>query len=146
MWPSPVGRPKRFQSPEQLWDECQGFFVWLEQNPLWEAKLVSFQGESVIERLPKMQVATLGGLQLYLGISDYCWNDYRRDENFSRVTTQVEGMIRQQKFTGAAAELLNANIIARDLGLSEKIQTDQKINVITSEPQTPEQWEAEHTE
>jgi hypothetical protein len=37
-----------------------------------------------------------------------------------QVTTRVDEIIRTQKFQGAAADLLNPNIIARDLGLSEK--------------------------
>ena len=34
----------------------------------------------------------------------------------------MEEIIRQQKFEGAAANLLNANIIARDLGLADKAE------------------------
>lgn len=36
------------------------------------------------------------------------------------VITQAEAVIYEQKFTGAAADLLNPNIIARDLGLADK--------------------------
>ena len=34
--------------------------------------------------------------------------------------SQVEDIIRTQKFEGASAELLNVSIIARDLGLADK--------------------------
>ena len=37
---------------------------------------------------------------------------------------KAESVIRSQKFAGAAADLLNANIIARDLGLADKNQVD----------------------
>ncbi|RCZ57579.1 DNA-packaging protein [Escherichia coli] len=36
------------------------------------------------------------------------------DEDFCGVTTRAEDIIYDQKFSGAAADLLNANIIARD--------------------------------
>ncbi|EOI7007498.1 terminase small subunit [Salmonella enterica subsp. enterica serovar Kentucky] len=36
------------------------------------------------------------------------------DEDFCGVTTRAEQVIYDQKFSGAAADLLNANIIARD--------------------------------
>jgi hypothetical protein len=53
-----------------------------------------------------------------IGYTTFC--DYSRKEDFSQVVTRIKQTIRQQKFTGAAAELLNPNIIARDLGLSDK--------------------------
>ena len=37
-----------------------------------------------------------------------------------RVTKKVEQIIYNQKFAGATAGLMNPNIIARDLGLSDK--------------------------
>lgn len=42
------------------------------------------------------------------------------EKDFSGITTQVEEIVRTQKFEGASADLLNANIIARDLGLADK--------------------------
>ncbi|EII8497315.1 hypothetical protein ABMX35_004036 [Escherichia coli] len=41
-------------------------------------------------------------------------NVTRADEGFCGVTTRAEDIIYDQKFSGAAADLLNANIIARD--------------------------------
>ncbi|HFU7895746.1 TPA: terminase small subunit [Escherichia coli] len=41
-------------------------------------------------------------------------NVARADEDFCGVTTRAEQVIYDQKFSGAAADLLNANIIARD--------------------------------
>lgn len=45
-------------------------------------------------------------------------------EGFSDVTSRAEDIIYDQKFSGAAADLLNANIIARDLGLKEQSQVE----------------------
>lgn len=47
-------------------------------------------------------------------------------EGFGSVTTRAEEIIRRQKFEGAAAEFLNANIIARDLGLADKSELTGK--------------------
>ena len=38
------------------------------------------------------------------------------------VIREAEEIIRRQKFEGASADLLNANIIARDLGLADKAE------------------------
>ena len=51
---------------------------------------------------------------------------HRAKQDFSEVTTRVDEIIRTQKFQGAAADLLNPNIIARDLGLADKSELTGK--------------------
>jgi hypothetical protein len=63
---------------------------------------------------------TIMGLCICLDISHDTWLAYKAKNDFSGVTTRVEAIIWVQKFTGAAADLLNPNIIARDLGLQDK--------------------------
>ena len=64
---------------------------------------------------------TLDGLQIFLDIDHTTWGDWRRNrDDLSPVTMRVEQIIRTQKFEGAAANMLNANIIARDLGLADR--------------------------
>jgi len=120
------GRDKIFSTPEILWDDACEYFQWVEDNPLYESKLVSYQGVSTIEQVPKMRAMTLDGLLLFLGISDMTWYRAKDDEDFSCVIREIEKVIRQQKFAGAAADLLNANIIARDLGLKDSQEHDHK--------------------
>ncbi len=115
------GRPPIYSSPDQLWEECCGYFEWIEANPLWEEKPFHFQGEVTDHPVRKMRAMTLGGLCLYLDIDRTTWKDYCTKVDFSQVTTRVEEIIRDQKFSGAAAELLNPQIIARDLGLQDKV-------------------------
>lgn len=67
-----------------------------------------------------MRAMTIGGLCLFLDIDRSTWADYRGKQGFSAIVTRAEETIRDQKFGGAAADLLNANIIARDLGLAER--------------------------
>lgn len=114
------GRKPIFESPDHLWDACTQYFTWVDDNPLWEDKLVSYQGDSKHEPVAKMRAMTLDGLWIFLDIGAQTWYDYCKRDDFSEVTTRVEQIIRTQKFTGAAADLLNPNIIARDLGLSDK--------------------------
>lgn len=114
------GRNPIFPTPDALWTACCEYFEWVEENPLWEAKLTSYQGENKIESLPKMRAMTIDGLCLFLDIDSTTWKDYGRKEDFSSIVSQAENVIRSQKFAGAAADLLNANIIARDLGLADK--------------------------
>ena len=81
-----------------------------------------------------MRAYTLHGLCLYLNCNTNYFLDFKRslsnnpDKDFSSVITCIEQTIYTQKFTGAAAEMLNPNIIARDLGLSDKKEHNHKNN------------------
>lgn len=119
------GRSPLFAAPEDLWTACIEYFDWVEANPLYEAKAFAFQGIVTLQDLPKMRAMTIAGLCIFLDISVKTWAEYREREGFTPITTRVDEIIRTQKFQGAAADLLNPNIIARDLGLSEKTEVDQ---------------------
>lgn len=114
------GRKPVFASSDDLWVACTEYFEWVQENPLLEAKAFASQGVVTTAELPKMRAMTIGGLCIFLDISVKTWGEYRVKEGFSPVCEQVEQIIRDQKFTGAAAGLLNAAIIARDLGLADK--------------------------
>jgi hypothetical protein len=120
------GRKPIFASPEQLEAACLEYFEWVENNPLWESKPFAYQGEITIAEMPKMRAMTLDGLCLFLDIDTNTWRLYAQREDFIQVTRAIETAIRQQKFAGAAADLLNANIIARDLGLADKSELTGK--------------------
>lgn len=119
----PVGRPRRFDSPLQLLNECFDYFEWNKENPLYEEKVFHSQGEITRAKVAKMRAMTLGALFTYLQIDRQTWENYSSNERYTEffaVTREVEEIIRAQKFEGAACDLLNANIIARDLGLADK--------------------------
>lgn len=120
------GRDPIFATPDDLWEAAVEYFQWVDDNPLYEAKAFAFQGDVTVENIPKMRAMTLGGLYLFLDINRSTWVDYSKRKDFSAVTTRVEEIIRAQKFQGAAADLLNANIIARDLGLADKSELTGK--------------------
>jgi hypothetical protein len=120
------GRAPIFASPDDLWSACCEYFEWVESNPLWEDKLVTFQGAATHEPVAKMRAMTLEGLYIFLDIDRTTWDLYRSRQDFIPVASRVDQIIRTQKFQGAAADLLNPNIIARDLGLAEKSELSGK--------------------
>lgn len=87
-------------------------------------KVFSYQGEIIKANVPKMRAMTISGLCTFLDITRQTWGTFRSMEGFSDVTSRAEDIIYDQKFSGAAADLLNANIIARDLGLKEQSQVE----------------------
>ncbi len=125
------GRPSKFTSPEHLWGCAVEYFEWVEVNPLKEEKLFHYQGVVSKETVSKMRAMTIAGLCIFVGMGESTWHDYKDKPQFSEVTRKIDSVIRNQKFSGAAADLLNANIIARDLGLADK--QDHSVVAMTHE-------------
>ena len=112
------GREKRW-SPEELRNACYEYFQWVEENPLREA--IVFRGKlSRGKGKPIMRPMTIGGLCIFLGCTRQTWINYGNHKDYLDIVQEVNSIIYEQKFAGAAAGLLNPNIIARDLGLAEK--------------------------
>lgn len=118
------GRKPIFANPDDLKAACLEYIDWVEANPLYATELVTYQGKSTLESVPKMRPMTLSGLCIFLDIDRVTWREYDKREAFTSVTTCVEEIIRTQKFEGAASGFLNPNIIARDLGLVDKIESE----------------------
>ncbi len=134
------GRDKIFSTPEILWDAACEYFQWVDENPLQEEKLFAFQGVTTKDTINKIRAMTIDGLCLFLGVGKTTWKDYKNREgyeDFSTVIEEIENVIRSQKFAGAAADLLNANIIARDLGLRDKSDIDHKSSDGSMSPVSP---------
>jgi DNA-packaging protein gp3 len=130
---SSAGPNPKFDGPEPLWAACLEYFAWVQDNPLYADQLVTFQGSATHEPVAKMRAMTLGGLCLFLDITDQTWRDWRADRpDLIGVITRAESVIYQQKFTGAAADLLNPNIIARDLGLADKKELSGGVAITVS--------------
>ena len=113
-----------FKDAEQLRAACYEYFQWVEDNPLYEEKIFHSQGMITKDTIAKMRAMTIGGLRIFLGICEQTWVNYKNNPDFLGVVKEVEEIIYNQKFTGAAADLLNSNIIARELGLSDKVQNE----------------------
>lgn len=126
------GRPPMFETPEALWAAAVEWFRWMEENPLYEEKVFHHKGMITRTKVPKMRAMTVDAFCLFLDCSFQNWFEYKRKPEFSEVTQRIEKIIRSQKFTGAAADLLNPNIIARDLGLVDKTESDSRAKVENS--------------
>lgn len=114
------GRAKAYATPEALWGKCQEYFQWTEGNPIIEQKLVSFQGISTLEEVPRIRALTLPALLVHLGIKRQTWRSYKNDEQLGIVCETCENIIYATNFEYAAADMLNANLIGKQLGLTDK--------------------------
>jgi len=125
-WRKPkVGRPRLYNSPEELWEDCDEYFTRTEARKWIKTE---FNGKDAIEcKVPIETPFTFTGLYLYLDIDHKTWLDYEARPEFSTITTRVRNIIYTQKFEGATVGAFNANIIARDLGLADKKEVEKKV-------------------
>jgi hypothetical protein len=118
---SSAGPNPKFEGPEPLWTACCEYFAWNIENPLYADQLVTFQGSATHEPIAKMRAMTIAGLCMFIDIARSTWDEWKNSRpDLSEVIARAEAVIFRQKFEGASADLLNANIIARDLGLADK--------------------------
>lgn len=127
---SKVGRPCIFDTPEEMEVEIQAYYKWIEENPFYERKVFCSEGQIVEADLPKMRPLTIEGLALFLGMTYQSWLNYCQKPEFFEVTTRACEKIANDQFAGAASGFLNANIIARKLGLADK----QETTLLTEQP------------
>ena len=118
------GKDKIFTDQSILWEAAQEYFIWVEDNPLKGAKLFKIKNDNDKDEITessysKMRAMTLMGLCIFLDICDATWANYRKKHDLLGVVKKVEEIIYTQKLTGAAADLLNSNIICRELGLKD---------------------------
>ena len=118
------GRNPIFSDPEQLRNACYEYFEWVEENPLYEEKIFHSSGMITKDTVTKMRAMTISGFCLFLDICENTWANYKKQPDFLSITLEVEKVIYNQKFAGASADLLNPNIIARELGLADKQQNE----------------------
>ncbi len=115
------GAPQLMECPTKLFEACVEYFEWTEANPLLEDKVGFANGIAVHTEVAHMRAMTSSGLSLFLGITHKTLIEWRKTrEDLRPVIEWAETVIRNQKFAGAAAGMLNATIISRDLGLADK--------------------------
>ena len=132
------GRNKLFESPEALWEAACSYFEWCDNNP-WMKNEALKGGEKAgkIIQIPTARPFTLRGLCLYLDCNEAYFRNFKNQEreeseDFITIIERIEDVIYTQKFEGAAIGVFNTNIIARDLGLTDKVDHTTKGEAIRS--------------
>lgn len=113
----------KYETATELLEAAVEYFDWIDNNPLQQDNLFAYQGTVTHEPMLKMRAMSFSGLCIFLGISGDCLNNYRQgrpDPEMKAVVAMIDDTLRTQKFEGAAAGMLNPNIIARDLGMVDR--------------------------
>lgn len=125
-------RNKSNLTPELLWLMACEYFEEVDNNPLFKSEVIrggDRAGEIVKVEAPRPY--TWSGLDEHLFnkgvLADTVGVRYSSDPRYweyKPVVGAIDAIMKRNKFEGAAVGLFNPMIIARDLGLSEKTQTE----------------------
>lgn len=107
-------------TPEDLRASAIEYFDWAHDAPLSEAKAFAYQGSSWVESLDKARVFTIKGLAVFIGVPSTELEALRSNAAFVSVMQWIDDVIYTQKFELGAADLVNATMISKDLGLVDK--------------------------
>ena len=120
--PDLIGRPRLFPTPNDLWQAAKPYFEWIDENPITTHRTTTTEKGVFVNNDLLQRPYTWTGLYVFLGV--YSLEAYHERKEFSEVLTHIDNIIKTQKFEGASAGIFNASIIARDLGLKDKSETD----------------------
>ena len=120
------GRDKIFSTPDDLWIAATEYFQSVVDNPIIAQ---DNKGTKNVNTISFIRPFTIGGLCIYLDCNVGYFNDFEKalppgEQDFSVIITRIKQIIYTQKFEGASVGIFNHNIIARDLGLTEKQNID----------------------
>jgi len=90
-----IGRPPKFKDPETLWQACQEYFIWIDDNPMYVERLFNGKTGLVKGDETKKRPYTLEGLCVFLFIIPQTWyNLKKRGQGFLHVIGMVENVIK----------------------------------------------------
>lgn len=128
-----VGRPRKFETPNDLWEAACKYFEYQSKRT---TKKMDFKGGFAKKVMIETQVPfSIMSLCIYLGVNTKYLSDLKQSlpemeksvaDEFSEVITRIEGIIFNQQYEGATTGLYQQNIIARALGLVDKKELEVK--------------------
>ena len=109
-----------FDTAEEFLLEAIDYFQWVDTHPMREEVPFHYKGGVLRHSQPRMRPYTLQGLATFLGVDYLTLRAYRDHPILGEAMRMCDQIIYTQKFEGAAANMLNANIISRELGLADR--------------------------
>jgi len=106
-------------TPHELLEKFFDYSEFINNNPLEDYQLIQKTGDTV--GVPKMRAMSVKAFCLFAGIGHSTFLGYEKRDGYKNICAAIKDAIYCQKFEGAAAGLLNSNLISRDLGLHDSV-------------------------
>ena len=128
------GRNKAIESPEKMLELFEKYREETKANPILKHTFVGKDGKSVYEE--RERALTIDGFEVYCfkegiinDLGDYFSNKNDKYTDFSTICSYIRRIVRDDQIQGGLAGVYNPSITQRLNGLTEKVQTEQNINV-----------------
>lgn len=140
--------PALFENPEATLEAICDYFRWCDAEQHQSEQIELYRGEFKRGKINHMRAYTKQGCCAFIGVSARTWDKWLEGgietgpdgstrsiakidiiEKVQSILEWATSVMYEQKFTGAAAGLLNASVIIRELKLSDKIETLNDTNV-----------------
>ncbi len=126
---------KNIETPQKLWELFLEFKTAKKSNPRYIYQLNQRTGDVIpIPHTPPLTWESfdcfLSDKEVITTLQDYKANRDDRYKAYVDIITRIKNEIYSDKFEGAAVRQYDSNIIARDLGLKDKQETEVKIKEI----------------
>lgn len=115
-----------FASADELYQSAIEAFDWIHSHPKRKQLVFHHKGEVTRTYETLERPFTFNLLAMVMGVSFQCLDGYRKREGFEEAMQWIDHVIYTQKFEGAAVGTLNANFIARDLGMADRSEVTGK--------------------
>lgn len=124
------GRKKLFETPELLQEAAVNYFQWVDENPIETVEKTESSKDFVTKTKILQRPYTKAGFYRFIGCSDKWLTNFKKsaDNDFLTVIEEIEAIIEENQFSGAAIGIFKENIISRRLGLSDKTEIDADVN------------------
>jgi hypothetical protein len=138
--PDKIGRPRIFDTPKDLWNCAVEYFTECDKNPIVVEETTTTAKGKFRKKTKHKVPYTWEGLYIFIEVCNL--DHYKKNKEFSGILTHIGNIIRNQKYTGAAVGIFNANLIARDIGLKEKTENKNEnthnFNITVQDKETKE--------
>ena len=130
-----LGRPLKYK-PDELLEKFAEYVTWAKEHPIPIVRKVTstttegkVYGSDTEEHKPRL--LSIGGFLVFLGAGSDWWQsldreDRKRCDEFARVKSFIREFCEDYQKEMASAEIFNANIISRLLGLADKKEVENK--------------------
>lgn len=130
----PPIKQKYIESPERLWELFTEYVTHERSQPMFKVEYVGKDGELV--NTPLQVPITFEGFECWLAdkdiiqdLGDYSCDKGGRYESYATILTRIKKNCFVQNFKGASVGLFNAGLVAKKLGLVEKVENNNSHNI-----------------
>jgi len=123
----------KYENFQDLYIKGVQYFKWAVENPIQKTELIkggAMAGSPGTIDVPRPW--TIAGLRTWLGMGSKIYEKFRSGEGYEQfhpVIEFFEDCIRTQKFEHAVVGIYNAGLVSRDLGLADKTEVKEEINI-----------------